>query len=71
MRRLFAVAVLALAVTGCDGTKPATIRYNPDGVQMTCTAARLGQVVTVTGDGAPFTARCDQDGPVYVWDATN
>ena len=49
-----------------------SLQYNPDGVQMTCTHAELGWTATMHGDGAPFQARCDQDGPVlYVWDATS
>ena len=70
MKRAVAAAAFGLfLVTGCGGAHAVTLRYNPDGVQETCTVAELGTVATVTGDGAPFTARCDQDGPVYVWDA--
>ena len=46
------------------------LRYAPGGVQMTCTKAELGWTATISGDGKPFAARCDSDGPrMDVWDA--
>lgn len=45
-------------------------RYNPDGVQLSCTRRQAGWWGLVFGDGRrPFTVRCDSDGGRWVWDA--
>ena len=64
-------------VTGYGNPAPAvtvhhvSLRYNPDGVQMTCPRSELGWTATISGDGKPFAARCDSDGRIDVWDATS
>lgn len=48
------------------------LRYNPGGVQLTCTRAELGRYGLVFGDGpGVFAVRCVADGPrLFVWDAS-
>ena len=74
IRHLIAAAAAAAALAGCASTAGphhVELRYNPDGVQMTCTHAELGWTATVSGDGVRGQARCDTDGPIDVWDATS
>ena len=38
---------------------------------MLCPRSERGWTATIYGDGKPFTAKCDPDGLIDVWDATS
>jgi hypothetical protein len=64
------IAMLVINPMGGPSGHHVDLRYNPDGVQMTCSASQLGWTATISVPGrSTFAAVCDADGPMDVWDA--